>query len=88
MAVVEQRAIGMAQRNGCKIVPAKLPELDENHAAFLGARPMPRSWRIAHIGAGGIVAAFVLEHAIQHQNFFAARMVMGGEMAAFGIADD
>ena len=44
--------------------------------------------RIAHIAARRIVAALVLEDAVQHQNLLAAGMAMGGKGAAGGVAHD
>src|SRR6185437_16690870 len=88
MAVVEHGALRIAEREIGPVVPAELPELDEDHAARFGPWPMPRSRRIAYVGTRGIVTAFVLKHPVQHQDFLAARMAMGGKMAVFGVTHD
>ena len=42
--------------------------------------------RVAHIPSLWIIAVFILEHAVQYQEFLAAAMGVGGEMAARRIA--
>ena len=66
----------------------ELPQFDENDAAFVGARRVRCGRRVAHIGACGIVAVFILKHALQDDKFFAAGMGMRREIAARRIAHD
>ena len=47
---------------------------------MIGAR------RIADIGAGGILAKLVAEHAVEHQDLLAAAMLVPLEPAAGGVA--
>ena len=71
-----------------QIVVGELPQLDEQHAAGAAERRMAAAGRVADIGACRIVAMLVLEGALQHDEFLAPAMGMGGKGAARRIADD
>ena len=51
------------------VLRLELPELHEDRAARIRAGCMGRGRRIAHIGAGGEIAAGIAEHALQDQEF-------------------
>ena len=66
----------------------KLPEFDKDGAALLCAGCMLSGGRITYIGAGRIVAMFILKRSLKYDEFFAPGMGMSGKVAARRIADD
>ena len=49
---------------------------------------MPRGWRVANVGARGEVAMLVGKHTLQHKEFLAAVVAVGGKAAMGCIAHD
>jgi hypothetical protein len=57
-------------------------------AAGLAERRMAKAFRVAKVGAGGVVARLIGKRAFQHEDFFAERMAMLGETCARVVAND
>src|SRR5258708_7750453 len=82
------RQAGRVEAHMGAIVGIELPQLDEDRTACLRPRPMRGGWRIADIRAGRKVAVLVLEHAVEHEELFAAAMRVRREAGAQGVAHD
>src|SRR5216683_1402947 len=68
------------------VIRRELAQFDEEGAAFRAERRVAGARRVADIGAGGIVAALVAEHAVEHEYLLAAAMLVPLEAAAGGVA--
>ena len=54
----------------------ELPELNEQEAAGLGKRRVPKALGIEEVGTGGPVAVLIGEHAVKYENLFSLGMVV------------
>ena len=66
----------------------KLAQFHEQHAAMFGKRRVAKSFGIEQKRAGGPIAVFVGEHAIEHEDLFAIGMIVGVEFRMRLIAHD
>jgi hypothetical protein len=66
----------------------ELMQLHEQHAALLAERCVAAAGRIAQVAAGSVIAAFVREDAVEHEDFFAAGMLMAGKAGTGVVAHD
>ncbi len=59
-----------------EIVVGKLAQFNEKHASGVAVRRMRAAGGVAHVTARRIIAVFITEHAIQHEELFAQRMAV------------
>ena len=85
--VYARHVVGLHDDPGA-VLRVKLPQLDKNRAALCRTRGVPGGGWVANVSARGVVAVLVLEDALQHQKFFAARVGVGTELAAWRITHD
>ncbi|MDT4857388.1 hypothetical protein FQZ97_918110 [compost metagenome] len=68
------------------VIDMELAQPYEDHAAGARAGRVTASRGIAYVAAHGIAAMFVLEHTLQHQELFPARVQVSAEVAARRVA--
>jgi hypothetical protein len=71
-----------------QVLGMELTKLHEEHAAVVAPRCVPRSRRVADVGARGIFAQFVREGALKDQKLLAQCVLVTREAAAGPIADN
>ena len=79
---------GGAQCDVLARAPRKLPQLHEQHAALARKRRVAKPFGVQEIGAGRPIAVLVGEHALEHEDLFAVRMLVRMKRRARLVAHD